>query len=504
MTLRFVRLIAASLFASLLFTSAIAAAGQAAAPYERWYIVELDGVRSGWMRETLEMEGENLKTSTRIELQIRRGEALIKVSLESAFVETQGGEPVYVRSMQQLGSEPVVQEFIFGKDAVKVRARQGETEMPEVEAPLPGGSTEAWLTPREAREFVAARLAAGAEEITYKSLDPSNGLTVATTKHQVLERTQVEALGRTVPAIKWTTTSSLMPSIQTTDYVDLQGVPIRSEINLGMFTMTTILADRDLALAELAPPELLVSTLVTPDKPIKRPRRTKRAMYVLSVAEGELGDLPESAIQRVERLGEDRLRLTVDLTSPRRAPEADAADEAYTKATAMADSGDAAVRALMEKAVAGVDASDRAARAEAMRRFVQRHIDEKNLDVGFATASETARTRAGDCTEHGTLLVAMLRADGIPARACSGLIYVDEFAGQKNVFGYHMWSQALLEVDGTPTWVDLDATLGDETPCDATHILLATTDLGEAGMNNAMVNLAPLLGRLRIGVESAE
>ena len=81
---------------------------------------------------------------------------------------------------------------------------------------------------------------------------------------------------------------------------------------------------------------------------------------------------------------------------------------------------------------------------------------------------------------------------------------MDEFAGQEGVFGYHMWAQALLEVGGKPTWVDLDATLDDQTPCDATHILLATTDLGETGVNNAMVNLAPLLGRLRISVESSD
>lgn len=473
------------------------------APYDRWYIVELDGTRSGWMHESFGPDGDNLKTTTDMELQIRRGGSSIKIALGSEFVETKGGEPVSMRSVQQLGADPVVQEFTFGEDSVQIRSSQGETELPPSQAPLPGGGKDGWLTPRETRDFIAARLAAGAKEITYKTLDPSSGLQLVTFKHTVLEHTEAEALGRTVPAIKWTTVTSLMPSMGTTDFVDLEGVPIRSEINLGMLTMTTVLADRDLAMADLAPPELLVATLVKPDKPIENPRGLGRAVYVLSVAEGELGDFPSSATQHPERLSKDRVRLTIDLSDPEPAPEADAVDEDYTKATAMADATDEQIVALVAKATAGVDKADKPARAEALRRFVNRYIDEKNLDVGFATASETARTHTGDCTEHGTLLVALLRADGIPARACSGLIYVDQFAGQQGVFGYHMWAQALLERDGKPTWVDLDGTLGDDTPFDAAHILLATTDLGDSGIDNAMVNLAPLLGRLRIEVESA-
>ncbi|MBZ0171892.1 MAG: transglutaminase-like domain-containing protein, partial [Phycisphaerales bacterium] len=147
---------------------------------------------------------------------------------------------------------------------------------------------------------------------------------------------------------------------------------------------------------------------------------------------------------------------------------------------------------------------DAAKRAELLRRFVHRHIRTKDLSVGFASAAEVARTREGDCTEHGVLLAALLRADGIPSRVVSGLIYADQFAGSDDIFGYHMWTQAYLEIDGEPRWVDLDATLPDSLPMTATHIALAVTGLPDENRINALVELAPLMGRLAIKVENVE
>ena len=86
-----------------------------------------------------------------------------------------------------------------------------------------------------------------------------------------------------------------------------------------------------------------------------------------------------------------------------------------------------------------------------------------------------ARTGSGDCTEHAVLLAALLKARMIPSRVCHGLVYVElggsaingqaEVDAEGNVidsaasgdgqFGWHMWSQALINGH----WHDLDATL---------------------------------------------
>jgi transglutaminase-like putative cysteine protease len=93
---------------------------------------------------------------------------------------------------------------------------------------------------------------------------------------------------------------------------------------------------------------------------------------------------------------------------------------------------------------------------EAARRiesFVAEYITEKDFSVGYATAAEVAVSRQGDCSEHAVLTAAMCRAVGIPARVVSGLLYVEEFAGRRNVFGGHAWNQVYVG----NKWVDLDA-----------------------------------------------
>ncbi len=115
-----------------------------------------------------------------------------------------------------------------------------------------------------------------------------------------------------------------------------------------------------------------------------------------------------------------------------------------------------------------------------------------------------ARTREGDCSEHAVLLAAMLRADGIPSRVASGLLFADAFAGQQEIFGYHMWAQALLEVDGRLVWVDLDGTLPPAHKTDATHITLAVSDMADNEVGGGMITMVSLLGRLRITVESVK
>ncbi len=101
------------------------------------------------------------------------------------------------------------------------------------------------------------------------------------------------------------------------------------------------------------------------------------------------------------------------------------------------------------------------------------------------------------------LLAAVLRAARIPARVVSGLVYAEGFAGQSDIFGYHMWAQALLEVDGQPRWIDLDGTL-NETTFDATHIALAVSALGDNQTYEALAPMATMIGRLSIKVDSAE
>src|SRR5690349_17128588 len=63
----------------------------------------------------------------------------------------------------------------------------------------------------------------------------------------------------------------------------------------------------------------------------------------------------------------------------------------------------------------------------------------------------------------------MARAQGIPARVVTGMVYADRFAGTSQLFIPHQWVQAW--VDGR--WQSFDAALRH---FDSTHLALASGD----------------------------
>jgi len=84
--------------------------------------------------------------------------------------------------------------------------------------------------------------------------------------------------------------------------------------------------------------------------------------------------------------------------------------------------------------------------------WVNGHIEHKGMEHGYASALDVYRTRAGDCTEHSLLTVALLRASGIPARPVVGLAYSEG----DGAFVGHMWVEAYVGQWRTLDALDLD------------------------------------------------
>ena len=469
---------------------------------ERWYVLEMQGQRAGWTVEREIVEDDRVTTTSESRLTIRRGETEVSLEMASRFIETEKGAPIEMSSRTALGGEPTEDRWVFGEDRVRwTSTASGITTAKDL--PLPDGS---WLPPAAAGRYTEARLAAEADEITVRTIDPLNGLDPVVSTRSEFEHTTVEVLGRSVSAIKCSSRSTLYPDTTGTEFIDEAGNLLRSEVRLGAITITIIAADEQLAKADLDPPELMRSLFISPDRPIRKPYSRSRGVYVLSATEGSLPDIPSTGSQRVERINDESARIIRERRGTEPVGMGPEERAVYLAHSAMLSCEDPRIVELNKGLLAG-SPDDPAQRAETLRRFVHRHIRSKDLSVGFASASETVRSREGDCTEHAVLLAAMLRADGIPSRVVSGLIYADRFAGGRDIFGYHMWTQALLPAgDGGAgeAWVDLDATLPDALPMTATHIALGVHALEGDSRTNALVDLAPLMGRLAITVESAE
>lgn len=541
-----------------------------------WYRIEVDGAPAGWAMERIVREDGRTTTSSRMSLRLRRGGTELTVELASRFVETAAGEPVLMWRRQALGRLPVESTFRFGPDGVEATTVQAGRKSRRT-LPTPPGD---WLPPDAARRAAVAHRVAGDESYTLRLIEPLQGLEPVTVTRELLGPGTVPgAVGRwrERPIEGWPSEtgggvsgpeSPESPEASSDVQLDAVGRLVASSTTFLGLELTLRRTDRRSARAAIdagATPELMVSTFVRPDRPIRDPRRLRRGVYELSLSSGgspgrapdgtsgapsgdpaELPELPRTDTQRVEpvadpaegavrRAARVRVRVVVDTDGhPRRPPDADGAPpppdrSLYLAASSYLDYRDPEVLKLLETlersagqepdGPGGALGEGPRERAERLAALVHREIAAKSLDTGFATASEVARTRTGDCTEHAVLLAALLRAEGIPSRVVSGLVYLEEMAGARDVFGYHMWTQALI--DGR--WVDLDATAapgpepgpdsgterspgppGASYGFDATHIALAVSPLDGPDAAADFLPLTPLIGRLEIRVVEGE
>jgi transglutaminase-like putative cysteine protease len=107
---------------------------------------------------------------------------------------------------------------------------------------------------------------------------------------------------------------------------------------------------------------------------------------------------------------------------------------------------------------------------------------EKRPTVSVPSALDVLEERAGDCNEHATLMAALGRAVGIPAKVVVGLVHA------RGGFYYHAWNEVWVG-----TWVSLDPVM-DQFPADVTHLKFIEGGLEE------QIRMAQVIGRLSIDV----
>jgi hypothetical protein len=286
-------------------------------------------------------------------------------------------------------------------------------------------------------------------------------------------------------------------------------------------------------------PELVYAMFVPLAKRIESVNEAYELRVRVSLRDSQqILDLPSAGYQAVKvEKGEagapKQVLVTINLQKPLKATPEDLADPAFRSPSAMVDSSDEFLRALSRTVDASIPAgkdgdenggsgtgSEQIELAFALRDLVYDHIETKDLTTAFASASEVARTKAGDCTEHAVLLAALLRARDIPARVCHGLVYVERYAdeteregasiavtpdgqvgksgggsadGEDRItaqFGWHMWTQALVN----SVWIDLDATL--HVPYNVGHILVGTSSMADVEGHYQHMGMAGLIGNL--------
>ena len=477
--------LALALAAALALSAMEARATPPSAAKESWFRISIEGTDAGWQRTSEIHDARGVRSASESYLRVGRDGASAEIRIAWEMLESADGVPIECTVEQQSGSAPTRTRAQFSPDGVSARTSAGARDTVQRLPALPADC----LGPAAAARRIQAQRAAGSARISITTIDPASGL-------GPVGIVTVPAPGERC----WSTTTTIMPAALT-ECLDDAGEVIRAHAQLGIGAFTLTRMDRASAQAPLpgGGVDVLRRSVVGVSPPADGLLRAQRAAVTVRARTGTLLPLPSAGAQRVERAADGAsARVTVDAALGSVPAEGDAADPRYRGPSPVVDSEDPEVRDAALRTVATVTGGD-AARADALRAFVHRHITGKDLASVFASASSVMRSRSGDCTEHAVLLAAMLRAAGIPSRLAAGVVYAREFAGVRGCYAWHMWTQALI--DGQ--WRDLDATLADR-PFHAGHILVATGAQDGPSIDPVFAGMVVSVGNLSIAVESVD
>jgi transglutaminase/protease-like cytokinesis protein 3 len=279
--------------------------------------------------------------------------------------------------------------------------------------------------------------------------------------------------------------------MNTTFWID-SGGQVQKSFNDSNGGMTFYRTTKESAQNGLGQFDLLAASIIKLGKKIPKPEATRGITYKVTMTDANPVDLFPTDRRQTAKAGAEPNTATLEVTtaSPfvgEAGPETLAAE--FFHSNPMITSTDNRVIALAKRAVGRE--TDPWAKAQAITRWVGKNLRDKNFETSFAPADEVARTLSGDCTEHAVLTAAMCRAEGVPARVATGLVYASSLGG----FGFHMWNEVYVN----RRWVAIDSAF-DETEVDAVHLKLSDSSLDGVSPFETFLPVSRVFGKLKIEV----
>jgi len=465
-----------------------------------WYVLSLMDAPAGWMNVMGDVQDDGqrrLKSETSMEL--KRGAMEVSITVQVEWVETSEGEPVSMTMRQDMSGQRVTTVWMFDGNELEITTEQGGRRT-TINAEVPEGT---WYSTWAMVDEMKRRIKAGETEFSLHTMIPDHGIKLVKVTFRNIGTEPWEEDGMKSEVTLWEVTNDAIPFPSTQIFnADLKMISNTMAAPFGNMVFT-FMDDQESVMDVLKVstdmPELMESFMVPVDRTIPGWKTARRATFRLIPRNGDVPSLPSAGYQRVGTVAENgSLVIDVDLDAPSIASAEDQANPDYLGTSILIDPTDTAILELA-KASLKEAGDDPAKRADVLREAVFSWISRKDYGTVFASASETVRNKTGDCSEHGVLLAALLRSEGIPARVASGAIYVPAgVISDEPGFGWHMWTQAII--DGH--WVDLDATL----PMSYTvgHLLADTSSLADDTGVSDQWNLLSMLGNLKVEVLSVD
>jgi hypothetical protein len=460
--------------------------------FEEWVVVVLDGKTCGF-GSTLTTKsdtpaGPQYLTAHQEEFVVKRLGTSLKIVETSKVTEDADGGVVAFDQVSEAGS--VVESSGVREGDDMVVSSRGQTQrfrLPRLSA----------LGPEAVRRLSDAVPLKPGQPFSFDTFSTDYPQAVVVEKGAVADQETRDVRGVKRKLWKLTSEVSFMPGLLSTIWMDDQSNDVESLTVLpGLGSMHEYVTGRAECMKQPEGAEIFAATLIHPQRALPSPHDLGQAVYrLIPVDLNKKITLWNQGEQRV--LSSEPGSCEVEVTAPRftaadatwQLPHADTPElHPYLQASAYLEVNAPEIQTLARQAVG--DEKNPVRAAHLIERFVRAYITKKDLNIGFGSAEETAKSREGDCTEHAVLCAALGRAAGLPTRCVVGFGYgppgdeeptianaVDTTTG---TFGFHMWAEAWI---GPDRWAPMDAALDG---FDVGHIAINKSALEEV---NPIVDL---------------
>jgi len=468
---------------------------------DEWMEIFMGGQKIGFGHETYRREGDHIFAEAHAEFQIKRLSSVVSMSEDTSSEEMLDGQILSFHGVSNQGDQPTIIDGHGDGKTFDITSQIGDYHPEAKQVEFPAGTLMTWGVER----FMRGKTLKPGDTFDYLSYSPvDDAYAPLTTKVTVGAQEKLAVRGQQFDVERITAhvaSKSGLGGIDTVEWVDAHNRTLKVAMPLGPMSMEMVASTKAQAMTDYLPSDIFTASLLTLDRSL--PGNANEVVFNLKRTDGQpLPPLPESAMEHGEVLPDGSVRLTLTRPDLARknaaaAPGPELKDPApFLARNAYLDTSDPLLQKLADQA-GGPAKTDPIAVAWQLRDFVADFINKKDFNVGFGTASETAKSREGDCTEHAVLLAALGRVRGLPTRTVSGLVYIPHYQGQDNILGFHMWAQFYFN----GRWQDFDAALTDgETPY--WRLGLVASNLNEGSLSDFTMEMARWMSAMKITVES--
>ena len=464
---------------------------------DEWQILNINGARAGSEHAFVRRLGDgNIETKKDSRLSMRRLDTTVETTTEETTVEKEDGTLVSIVEKSKQSAEETTTRIAFEGGKAKITTETMGTSR-EAVADVPADLMGPWRAERIPAE---AGYPAGKTFDMKVFMQSFGGPQVTHTKVIGPEETEI-APGRKEKLIRLEGTIDGLP-ITATSWVDKDGINYKTKAVLAGLLFESRRATKEEAGAaddgKTPPTDIFIKTLII-SKVLVPHARTLEAAVVRVRPKRPEAALPDLSSERqtVEKKEADgsvvlQIRRMVPPDGAATRPLANPAPELATflaPSSALQSDDPIIVKAAQEAVGREKDAWKA---AQAIERWVDKHVSKKNMGVAAASALEVCKNGEGDCTEHAVLTAAVCRAAGIPSRVVLGLEYL------MGIWGGHAWSEVYV----AGHWYAIDATNGLGF-VDPLHIAVATTALAEGSFGKEQMALVSVVGSVDIEILEA-